>query len=114
SFVRGSLLDGQGALARFEREAKSAAQIRSPYVVHIYDHGIDGETGAPFIVMEYLEGQDLGSRLKRGQRVSLPEALRICEQVCKGLHRAHQLGIVHRDLKPGNIFLSELVRAMQA
>ncbi|HZO13833.1 MAG TPA: protein kinase [Polyangiaceae bacterium] len=106
-FMHGSLLDVQGARARFEREAKAAAQIRSPYVVHVYDHGIDGETGTPFIVMEYLEGQDLGTRLKRGQRLELREAVRICDQVCKGLYRAHKLGIVHRDLKPGNIFLSE-------
>jgi serine/threonine-protein kinase len=106
-FMHGSLLDMQGARARFEREAKAAAQIRSPYVVHVYDHGIDDETGAPFIVMEYLEGHDLGRRLRGGRRLPLDQAVRNCEQVCKGLHRAHKLGIVHRDLKPGNIFLAE-------
>jgi len=104
-FMRGSLVTDTIARSRFEREAKAAAQLRSPYVVHVYDHGL--HEGSPYIVMEYLEGSDLRGHL-RGRR-SLPpgEAARICDQICKGLERAHNAGIVHRDLKPGNIFLSE-------
>ena len=99
-----SVAEQSGMKARFEREAKAAAQIRSPYVVHIYDHGID--SGTPFIVMEYLEGEDLRQRI-RGKRTLAPsEAVRVCDEICKGLGRAHQLGIVHRDLKPANIFLA--------
>lgn len=104
-FMRPSLVEDAGARARFEREAKAAAQIRSPHVVHVYDHGIDDDV--PFIVMEYLEGQDLRDRLRGKRRLPPAEAVRICSEVCKGLHRAHGLGIVHRDLKPGNIWLSE-------
>ena len=103
-FMRPSLVADASARSRFEREAKAAAQIRSPHVVHVYDHGVDDDT--PFIVMEYLEGDDLRARLKGRKRLPPPEVVRICHEVCKGLHRAHRLGIVHRDLKPGNIFLS--------
>ncbi|MBW2524277.1 MAG: serine/threonine protein kinase, partial [Deltaproteobacteria bacterium] len=103
-FMHGKLLDSPEALARFEREAKASAQIRSPYIVHVYDHGVDD--GIPYIVMEYLEGEDLGGRLRRDPPLSPEQTITICDQVAKGLERAHRLGIVHRDLKPGNIFLS--------
>lgn len=103
-FMRTSLVTDSVARSRFEREAKAAAQLRSPFVVHVYDHGL--HDGSPFIVMEYLEGSDLRGHL-RGKRALPPaEAVRICEQICKGLQRAHNAGIVHRDLKPGNVFLS--------
>jgi eukaryotic-like serine/threonine-protein kinase len=104
-FMHHSLVENPSARSRFEREAKAAAQIRSPHVVHVYDHGIDA--GTPFIVMEYLEGGDLRARLRGKRRLPPAEAARVCDEVCKGLARAHKLGIVHRDLKPGNVFLSE-------
>ncbi|MBW2523600.1 MAG: serine/threonine protein kinase, partial [Deltaproteobacteria bacterium] len=104
-FMHGNLLDSPEALARFEREAKSSAQIRSPFVVHVYDHGVDD--GSPYIVMEFLEGEDLGARLKRDPPLAPDQLVLICDQVAKGLERAHRLGIVHRDLKPGNVFLSK-------
>jgi eukaryotic-like serine/threonine-protein kinase len=103
-FMHPLLVEVSAARARFEREAKSAAQIRSPHVVHVYDHGI--QDGLPYIVMEYLEGEDLGERLRRVGTLALADAVRIAVEVCKGLQRAHGLGIVHRDLKPGNVFLS--------
>ena len=90
--------------ARFEREAKAAAKIRSPHVVHMYDHGIEDDT--PYLVMELLVGEDLDQRMKRCGKLPLPEVERICSEICKGLHRAHQMGIIHRDLKPPNVFLS--------
>lgn len=88
---------------RFEREAKASAQIKSPHVVHVYDFGVEGDT--PFLAMELLDGEDLGSRLKREGRFSFQVTATILSQVCKGLRRAHEASIVHRDLKPGNIFL---------
>ncbi|MFO0587847.1 MAG: serine/threonine-protein kinase [Polyangiaceae bacterium] len=91
-------------VARFQREAKAAAQIRSPHVVQIFEHGMHG--GLPFIVMELLEGEDLGARLRREERLSLPQVGEIVTQVCKALRRAHEMGIVHRDLKPANVFLA--------
>ncbi|HEY8945132.1 MAG TPA: serine/threonine-protein kinase [Polyangiaceae bacterium] len=88
---------------RFEREAKAAAQIRGVNVVDIFDHGIF--EGIPFIVMEYLEGEDLGARLERIGKLDLDQTYQIVGQVARALVRAHANGIVHRDLKPENIFL---------
>ena len=89
--------------ARFEREAKSAAQLRSPNVVQILDHGI--WQGAPYIAMEYLEGEDLAARLRSRGRLDPRETAAIASQVARALARAHAAGLVHRDLKPANIFL---------
>jgi eukaryotic-like serine/threonine-protein kinase len=91
------------ALARFQREAQVAAQIRSSNVVAIHDFGV--EDGLPYITMELLEGEDLGVRLKRVQRLSIAEAVEILVPVSRGLERAHAAKLVHRDLKPENIFL---------
>jgi serine/threonine-protein kinase len=88
---------------RFQREARAAAQIRSANVVDVFDHGLWNEM--PFIVMEYLEGEDLGARLDKKGRLELRETYEIVAQVARALVRAHAMGIVHRDLKPENIFL---------
>jgi serine/threonine protein kinase len=88
---------------RFEREAKAAAQLRSPNVVQILDYGIFENT--PYIAMEYLEGEPLNARLKRRERLDPHETFRIVRDVAKALGKAHQAGIVHRDLKPENVFL---------
>jgi serine/threonine protein kinase len=93
------------ARVRFEREARAAAQLRSPHVVQILDHGID-EEGQPYIAMELLEGEDLGERLRRTPRLSLQATATIITQASKALRRAHESGVIHRDLKPGNIFLA--------
>ncbi|MBL8739977.1 MAG: protein kinase, partial [Myxococcales bacterium] len=91
------------ARERFAREATAAAKLRSSHVVHILDHGIEGEQ--PFIVMELLEGEDLFDRLERRKRLTLPETSKILTQVARALMRAHAEGIIHRDLKPENVFL---------
>jgi len=92
-----------GFVARFVLEAKSAAKIRSPNVVTVFEHGV--HQGLPYMVMELLEGEDLHARLKREQHLSLAATSRIVREVCKALQRAHTLNIVHRDLKPANVFL---------
>jgi serine/threonine-protein kinase len=102
------LIDGSRANAaelavRLEREAKSAAQIRGAHVIDVFEHGIWNDI--PFIVMEFLEGEDLGERLTRTRRLSPEETYRVVAQVARALVRAHGAGIVHRDLKPDNIFL---------
>ena len=91
--------------ARFEREAKAAAQLRSPHVVQILDHGV--WNGAPYIAMELLEGEDLAQRIRRRRPAPLSprETLVIATQVGRALTKAHAAGLVHRDLKPANIFL---------
>jgi eukaryotic-like serine/threonine-protein kinase len=93
------------ARIRFEREARAAAQLRSPHVVQILDHGIDDDE-RPYIAMELLEGEDLGERLRRTTRLSLQATATIVTQAAKALRRAHDGGVIHRDLKPGNIFLA--------
>lgn len=92
------------ACQRFQREAEAAGMAESAHIVQIFDSGVtDG--GLPFLVMELLTGEDLGARLRREGRLSVPTALRITSQVLRALLRAHDAGIVHRDLKPDNIFL---------
>jgi serine/threonine protein kinase len=95
------------ALARFEHEASTASQIKSAHVVQVFDSGIS-QDGWPFIVMELLEGENLGDRLRRTGPLSLPEAAQVIAQVSRALVKAHALGIVHRDIKPDNIFLCRI------
>src|SRR6185437_13006905 len=102
-FIEGEIASLPEAQARFEREAKAAAQLRSPNVVQILDHGV--WQGTPYIAMELLDGEDLGKRLGRIGRMAPNDCLRVIGQVCRALTKAHAAGIVHRDLKPDNIFL---------
>ena len=101
--IEGSRANAAELAVRLEREAKSAAQIRGAHVIDVFEHGIWNDV--PFIVMEFLEGEDLGERLTRTQRLSPEETYRLIAQVARALVRAHGMGIVHRDLKPDNIFL---------
>src|SRR4029077_20815757 len=87
--------------ARFHREARAVAAVESAHIRQIFDPG-ETEGGEPFLVMELLQGEDLGARLQRG-RLSLAEALAVATQTLRGLRRAHAAGIVHRDLKPDNL-----------
>src|SRR5262245_20579689 len=103
-FMAAAIAKDPAATARFTREATSAAQIKSPHVVQVHDHGVTPE-GVPFMVMELLHGEDLSSRLKRCGPLSIDASAEIVFQVCRVLSRAHQLGIIHRDIKPSNIFL---------
>jgi tetratricopeptide (TPR) repeat protein len=91
--------------ARFLREASILRQFADPLVVRHIAHGVS-EDGQPYLVMEWLNGMDLGSRLKNG-RLGAAEAVRLCTQVADALAIIHKEGIVHRDLKPSNIFLLE-------
>ena len=89
--------------ARFEREARAISQLEDPHICSLYDVG--EEQGVSFIVMQYLEGETLASRLSRGA-LPIHEALTTSIQIASALDRAHRAGIVHRDLKPGNIMLT--------
>lgn len=90
-------------VSRFKREASAAAALRSPHVVQIFDFGIWEDI--PYIAMELLEGEDLGSRLDRTRRLPAQNVSAIVTQVARALVRAHKRGIVHRDMKPDNIYL---------
>jgi serine/threonine-protein kinase len=92
------------AVARFEREARLAASIRSAHVVQVMDHGHHDDL--PFIVMEYLDGETLRARLRERQRLSLAETALVVRHVARALGAAHDLGLVHRDIKPENIFIT--------
>src|ERR1700733_4194530 len=85
-FVKGELLDQEDVISRFEREAKSAAQLRSPHVVQILDHGVCD--GTPYIAMELLDGEDLGKRLARVGRLPPHELIVIMAQVSRALTKA--------------------------
>ncbi len=91
---------------RFRREARAAAQLRSPHVVQTFDHGVM-EGGHPYIVMELLQGETLGARLEREGSLSPDVAAQVVVQTAKALAEAHEAGIVHRDIKPSNLFLAE-------
>jgi serine/threonine-protein kinase len=107
-FMAAELGASTEAVERFSREASAAAQVRSPHVVQMLDHGV-GPDGSPFIVMELLEGRDLAHHIAdRGGRLPLAEIAEIVAQVAKALGRAHERGIVHRDIKPENIFLCDV------
>ncbi|WP_437307490.1 serine/threonine-protein kinase [Sorangium sp. So ce388] len=105
-FMAPEIARSPGFAERFRREAMAAAQLRSPHVAQVFDHGVT-EDGLPYIVMELLEGEDLKSRVSRHGPIPMHEIACIVRQVAKALGRAHQLGIVHRDIKPDNIFLAD-------
>ncbi|WP_437528989.1 serine/threonine-protein kinase [Sorangium sp. So ce726] len=91
---------------RFELEARVTAHIDSPFIVEVVDAGVDDATGAPFLVMELLRGEELGRCLRRVGRLSPEETLACLHQTALALDETHRAGIVHRDLKPANLFLS--------
>jgi len=100
-----SMAASASAKQRFLREAKAAAAIKHDHIVTIYQVGED--RGAPFLAMEFLEGESLDERLKREARLPVPEVLRIGREMAVGLAAAHQRGLIHRDIKPGNVWLEE-------
>lgn len=79
---------------RFEREAKVISSLDHPHICALYDVGV--HAGSAFLVMQYLEGETLENRLKRGP-VPLPQALKFAAEICDALNKAHRQGVVHRD-----------------
>jgi serine/threonine-protein kinase len=93
------------ALARFEREVRSAARLSNPHVVEIYDYG-HADDGTFYYVMEYLAGLSLHDLVSQFGPLPPGRAIYLARQVCSGLAEAHAQGLVHRDLKPANIFVA--------
>ncbi len=91
-------------VARFQREAESASSIGHPNVVDVFDVHKTPD-GIPYLVGEFLEGEELGDYIQRVGKLDVPFAVGIARQVCKALAAAHARGIVHRDMKPENVFL---------
>ncbi|HVY32331.1 MAG TPA: protein kinase [Polyangiaceae bacterium] len=94
----------QRSTQRLLREARAAARIRSEHVVRVLDV-VSGSDVPPYIVMEYLEGEDLATRLRRSGPLGVAEAVALLAQAAEAVGEAHRLGIIHRDLKPSNLFL---------
>ncbi|MBD0325813.1 MAG: protein kinase [Pyrinomonadaceae bacterium] len=94
------------AIARFEREARTAASIRHPNVVDVTDFGKSPE-GVFYLVMEYVQGETLHHLLRREGTLSVPRTLTLLRQVAAGVEAAHEENILHRDLKPANIFIMQ-------
>jgi serine/threonine-protein kinase len=103
--IRPALSRTQSVQDRFQREARAIASLRHPNIVQVHDFGQQDDLF--YMVMEYVEGEDLKARIQRdGPIRPFSEAIRITEQVASGLGYAHERGILHRDVKPSNILLT--------
>ncbi|WP_405433300.1 protein kinase domain-containing protein [Micromonospora sp. NBC_00617] len=95
--------------ATIQREARAAARLTHPHVTQVYDYAeatLTGGVVVPYLVMELVEGHNLGDRL-RGGPLPWPEAVRVAGQIAAALAAAHRIGVVHRDVKPGNVMLTD-------
>jgi hypothetical protein len=102
-FLPASLQKDAAALAGFHAEVRNARQVSHPNVCRVYDIG--EVNGQHFLTMEYIDGEDLASLLRRIGRLPADKALETAHQICAGLAEAHDCGLLHRDLKPANIML---------
>ncbi len=105
-FLLPEALENGEAVARFAREARAAVKIKSEHVARVSDVGTL-ESGSPYMVMEYLQGQDLADWVRDRGPMNVPDAVEFVLQACEALAEAHALGIVHRDLKPANLFVTK-------
>lgn len=103
-FLRPDLAERRDFLDRFRREAEAAGALENEHVAAAVDFGIAAD-GAPFIVMEHLVGESLGTLLERETRLPPARAADLVRQACRGIQAAHAAGIIHRDLKPHNLFV---------
>ena len=108
-FLLPEVLSSPQIVERFVREARAAVRIQSEHVARVSDVGTLSN-GVPYMVMEYLEGQDLADVLSKSGSVSVSQAVSYLLQACEAIAEAHALGIVHRDLKPANLFLAKRAR----
>lgn len=99
------LVENEEAIERFKREARTVAKLEHANVVKVFDYGVKGTIC--YLIMEYLQGESLRSRLKNNKQIPLKQITQFLTQVCLALEFVHQQGVVHRDLKPDNIFFHQ-------
>lgn len=99
-----SLAHDEDVKERFLREARSMAALNDPHIIQVYFIGDD--EGQTYMVMEFVEGESLGSMLKRDHRLTVEQAAKVIHQTAMGLATAHDRGVVHRDIKPGNLMIN--------
>ncbi|KYG03021.1 hypothetical protein BE21_53700 [Sorangium cellulosum] len=104
--ITGELASRQDIIDRFWREAKAAGRIDTEHITQVLDSGVDRDRNLPYLVMEFLSGEDLHGLLKKTGPLAPDVALRVIAQACLGLRKAHEAGVVHRDIKPANLFLA--------
>jgi serine/threonine-protein kinase len=99
-----SLAHDEAIKERFLREARSMAALNDPHIIQIYFIGED--EGQTYFVMEFVEGESLGSMLKRDHKLTVEQSAKVIQQTALGLATAHDRGVVHRDIKPGNLMIT--------
>jgi serine/threonine-protein kinase len=97
------LADDDAFVARFRREALSAARLQHPNIVQVFDSGQDPESGRHYIVMEYVDGPSCADLLRERRELDIEQTVRAIRDACHGLDYAHRAGVIHRDVKPGNL-----------
>ncbi len=107
-FLLPQAMQSAEAVERFQREARSAVRLRSEHVAKVTDVGVL-ESGAPYMVMEFLDGADLSRVVQATGAISIEESVHFVLQACEAIAEAHSLGIIHRDLKPQNLFVTRRV-----
>jgi len=101
------LADDDAFVARFRREALSAARLQHPNIVQVFDSGQDSESGRHYIVMEYVDGPSCADLLRERRELDVDQTVRAVRDACHGLDYAHRAGVIHRDVKPGNLLQAE-------
>jgi serine/threonine-protein kinase len=100
------LVEDEGFVARFRREALAAAKLVHPNIVQVYDSGLDPGAHRHYIVMEYVDGPTVNQVMRERGRLAPDDAVEIAAQACQGLEYAHRHGVIHRDVKPGNLLIN--------
>jgi serine/threonine-protein kinase len=100
------LAEDEAFVARFRREALSAAKLQHPNIVQVFDSGKDTDSERHYIVMEYVEGPSCADLIREEKELGVEQAIRYVVDACNGLDYAHRAGVIHRDVKPGNLLVS--------
>jgi eukaryotic-like serine/threonine-protein kinase len=100
------LAEDEAFVARFRREALSAAKLQHPNIVQVFDSGKDQDSERHYIVMEFVEGPSCADLLREEKELGVEQAVRYVVDACHGLDYAHRAGVIHRDVKPGNLLVS--------